>query len=160
MSLFVEGMKCRLCGQPMTSNQSILGFQPFVANERDRLHLFHDGVFHESCVEKHPLGLEARRWNKKAIESGSPEMRRSFVTNKPITDLSDYLPVGFLTSDEKNPLYEFNFAHFSKSELRTWNRLDELTETLRREQESGNVAGRGIDWIISELRQIQENCSA
>lgn len=156
MSVFVDGMECRLCGKPMSSNDKLKAFGPFVSNDADPLSVFHDGTFHLDCFENHPLAQDAVKLYELVEANGKPEKRVSFITGALIDDPTDYLPLGHLTSDEGDKLYEFNFAHFRKSELAGWERLDELVLLLSSAKDSEQIKGRGIDWIIEQLKSIQE----
>ena len=68
MALFIPGMKCPICQQPILGDHSRRLFPPFITDEKDPLYVFHDATVHEECFQRHPLAsqaLERLRVNKK-----------------------------------------------------------------------------------------------
>ncbi|MDO8543897.1 MAG: hypothetical protein Q7S40_25925 [Opitutaceae bacterium] len=59
MAIFIEGMTCHFCGQPMRRDSDRISFSPFVVSQLDPLWVFSDGSFHAECVRGHPLGNQA-----------------------------------------------------------------------------------------------------
>lgn len=57
MAIFVQGMKCPLCQQPITRDQARRLFPPFVKDEREPLFVFHDATVHEDCYRRDPRFL-------------------------------------------------------------------------------------------------------
>ena len=122
-----------------------------MTNEIDPLFIFHDGVFHEACFARHPLKDAAIERYASVETHSNPETWHSFISGLLIDDPTDYLPVGHLTDDEGSPLFEFNFAHFRRSELKEWDRLTELIDLLTASKERGELAGVATDWLLDQL---------
>lgn len=55
MALFIPGMTCPLCGQPITKEEPRRMFPPFVKSQSDPLYKFHDATVHERCFRQDPL---------------------------------------------------------------------------------------------------------
>jgi hypothetical protein len=147
-------MACKLCGNPITRAEDWRGFPPFVTNEADRLYEFSDSNLHIECFQRHPLAREAEHRLSLVRESSLLENRRSYISGKAITDHDDYIPMGYITANKSDPLYEFNLKHFSKSELKTWPKTTWLIEQLRRLASSGEFKGMAIVWLIDQLDQL------
>ena len=122
MALFISGMECSLCCQPITNENELIAFGPFVANRRDPLYVFSDAVFHRACFERHSLSEKAIQRHKDVVQHGGYERLRCVVCNEIITDPDEYFYVGFLTDDPTNPLFEFNYIQFHVSHFLSWNR--------------------------------------
>src|SRR5438270_18446 len=60
MAVFIPGMPCGLCGQPIQPHrgQDVISFRPFLSNQLDALWEFSDCVFHAACFETHPLAQQ------------------------------------------------------------------------------------------------------
>jgi hypothetical protein len=54
MAIFVTGMKCPLCNQPIARDQARRLFPPFVKDAGDPLFVFHDATVHEDCLLRDP----------------------------------------------------------------------------------------------------------
>jgi hypothetical protein len=54
MAIFVPGMKCPLCHQPITRDEPRRLFPPFVKDAGDPLFVFHDATVHEDCYLRDP----------------------------------------------------------------------------------------------------------
>ena len=72
MAIFVPGMKCPLCHQPITRDQARRLFPPFVKDPRDPLFVFHDATVHEDCFLRDPRAqaVEAAMALRKKVPVG------------------------------------------------------------------------------------------
>lgn len=61
MAIFIPGMKCPLCKNPITAEEGRRLFPPFVTDPRDPLFVFHDATVHEACFARHPLSKDVER---------------------------------------------------------------------------------------------------
>jgi hypothetical protein len=126
MALFMPGMPCAFCGHGMLRRYDIVMFPPFVANAKDPLIAFSDGVFHRACFERHPLADRARRRRDEATAMLAPDKRICVVCGDRIRNPDDYFTLGFLTDDATSPLFEFNYLRAHRSHLSSWPRYAEL----------------------------------
>ncbi len=154
--MFIVGMKCPLCGEPINSEDERVGFSSFVANEADPLHIFSDATFHRACFLKHPLSDKARSRYNVALESAQPANRICYVSGSLITNSEDYLTSGHLTDDQTNPLLRYNFAHFSRSALAGWKGLSSFIHQLEAFERSDEWKGKALGWFIGELKKYQK----
>lgn len=154
MAIFVSGMPCGICGEPMESAEEVHGFPPFVYNQKDPLHLFSDGVFHKACLENHPLGQAALRRVQLHIDNNKPANRVCRITGEQITDPDDYFSLGYLTDNLDSELSKWNYAHFKKSSLERWSEIKTLIGFLEELRDSGEWEMSGINWIIDELKSF------
>jgi hypothetical protein len=151
MALFVPGMSCPLCGQPIKPDEERTLFSPFVANENDPLRVFHDGVFHTVCVRKHPLGPKALAMQDELLKKTAPQNRRCSISGRMITDPDRYLSMGVLTSDPNDPLYRFNFAQFDRVALADWPERKTLAGLICDALASGRMKGKAIEWLHQQI---------
>jgi hypothetical protein len=59
VAIFVPGMRCPLCHQPIARHQARRLFPPFVKDPQDALYVFHDATVHEDCYLGDPRFLVA-----------------------------------------------------------------------------------------------------
>lgn len=132
-----------------------VNFSPLVVNELDPLSVFSDAVFHAACVHKHPLGSKALSMYSELRAKTSPSNRRCIASGRLITEPDRYIGVGILTSDEKDPLYCFNFAQFDRAALVSWPGRKQLAALLADALESGRLKGKGVEWLRSQIENPQ-----
>ena len=149
MALFVSGMKCPICGKPM-SPKDIVSFPPFVANELDPLWIFNDRSLHESCFRSHPLSDQANARLNRVEGSTGPGRRRCEVCNQQVTDPDNFLPLGFLS--ESPPLSAFNLLTFHRTCFAHWPRSRELADLIRAALSDGTVRGSAYDRLLGEIQ--------
>lgn len=149
MAVFIPGMKCPLCGQPINRGDEYIMFGPFVANENDPLWLFSDGVFHAACVHRHPLGTKAVALHEEFVRRGVD--RRCSISGALVTDPNRYLGLGVLTSEVNDPLYRFNFARFDRVALADWPERKTIAAMLGDALASGRMKGKGIEWLYRQI---------
>lgn len=159
MALFVPGMLCRLCGQPMTAEHEIVMFRPFVPNERDPLFQFSDVVLHASCFRQHPLSEKAVKLHERAIQSSRPGNRVCIVCGQAILAPDDYFGAGLVSSNPASPLFEFNFVQLHCSHLSQWDRFEDFRRLVSRIQDSdawegpriafGSPPHRDLRWVAA-----------
>jgi hypothetical protein len=153
MAIFLPGMKCPLCGQPINRGDEYLMFGPFVANENDPLWLFSDGAFHAACVRKHPLGTNVVAFHEESLRRTAD--RRCSISGALITDHNRYLGMGGLTSDSNDPLYRFNFAQFDCAALVDWPERKAFAALLTDALTSGRMKGKGVEWLRLQVENPQ-----
>ncbi len=136
MALYIPGMICALCGKPMNAGDDITGFSSFVANRKDPLFLFSDGVFHTACFQRHPLSDKAqRRWAETRSRIG-PGGRICVVCHQAILNPDDYFTLGHLTDDPASPIYEFNFFQAHRRHLLVWEKYASMRSLVEEFQSS------------------------
>ena len=119
---------------------------PFVANEYDPLHLFHDGAVHMDCVRRYPLGQMALAMHDALLVSAAPQNRRCSISGQLITNPERYVGMGLLTSDPDDQLYRFNFAQFDLAAMMDWLERKVLAALLGDALTYGRIKGKGIEW--------------
>src|SRR5258708_331656 len=117
MALFIPGVPCAICKQPVAAGDQTL-FPPFTGNQADPVYKFSDGVAHEKCY------CEAPEWE--AVESvlaRLDEMRRNkvcVICHQPILHSDEYFALTLLSDDPTNALSLWNFTWFHRSCLPKW----------------------------------------
>lgn len=72
MALFMDGMCCPICGQPMTDRQDIIGFTA-VFSGNPLVRRLDDGVCHRACLGRWEFRDEfVRAWNRVAMYGLGP----------------------------------------------------------------------------------------
>lgn len=153
MAIFINGMKCPLCGEPMFADQSVRMFKPFVSNPDDPLVVFNDATVHETCFLNDKRAVAAERRYKAFLDANAPASRVCRASGKLITDPDDYFALGFLTDDPSEPLHEFNWAHFSKDALGRWRERESLLALLDTARSNPKMHRAGIEWLIAEIQR-------
>lgn len=126
MAIFVAGMLCVVCREPIQTADECVIFPPFVANRNDPLVVFHDGVVHRACLQDHPLGGDAVRRSNEVVERGAPAARQCAVCLDVITNPDDYFGTGYLADPGSDPVAEFNYLHLHLSHFLRWDRAEEF----------------------------------
>jgi hypothetical protein len=151
MAIFISGVPCRLCGEPMSSAQDVVMFGAFVANQAAPLLLFSDGSFHAACFQRHPLADAALARYQECQERISPSKRICIACERLITDPDDYLGVGHLVDDPAHPLNSLNYAHFHRTCLPRWPGVQGLLKELETLNVSGTWKGAALEKLIGEI---------
>ena len=140
MALFIAGMECPVCHEPIGREDDYRGFPPFVRDRADPLYVFHDATVHVHCVEQHAFARElAHTMNR--IELSRSGHASCVVCHGPIGSPGELLTTGYLTSDKSNPLFELNFINFHRSHLQQWPRRAEFSRLVRTLEESPTWEG-------------------
>lgn len=165
MALFIPGMPCIVCGQPMMASGDVMMFAAFVANRADPIFEFSDAAIHKTCFDQHPLSMEAKRWHDEAIHRAGPGKRICVVCGAVITEPDDYFGTGLLSHDASSPLFEYNFVHLHRSHAARWSGLHKLQERIAAAHSSGTWQGSmlrfgspptdAVRWISDEGSQAE-----
>ncbi len=137
----------------MTDSAEVLGFPAFIANKKDPLHLFSDGVFHRLCIDSHPLSDELACRYEAWRAANRPAARICIASGAPITDPDDYIGLGFLVSSSTHELYPFNWAHFSRRAFNEWPQRSALIAAIEKLPESGEWDRDSVRQMLAELAQ-------
>ena len=154
MATYIAGMRCAISGRLIESVKEAVAFPPFVANEADPLYVFSDAVVHADVFRTHPLAADAQARVEEARQRTAPSNRRCFICNQPITDPDNYMGLGYLVGDRSSPLSRFNYAHFHRSCLATWQGLSELIREIEKLDSSGAWKGEALKRSIASLRSV------
>ena len=139
MAIFLEGMRCGLCGKAMYESDKLISFPAFVANPQDPIYPFSDATVHSTCLETYPSGQEAL-FQFDFIKSNFPIecMICGLSVNKPAEDTR----AGFLYLEQEvirlphlvySPLssaYNYNFAVFHRKCLPGWPERETLRSAI------------------------------
>lgn len=153
MALVFRGQtQCPICHRLILEGQSITAFSAFIWNQQDPLSIFNDAAFHDKCFKKHRLAEAATaRWNE-CKEYHASRNRLCMICRNSITDPDNYLGLGYLTEEDDQPLFFFNYAHFHLSCLKNWSALSQLIKDLEKFDQSGKWKG---DYLRQLLIQLQ-----
>lgn len=155
MSILTKGMKCRICGRPMSAKQSLVYFSPLVTDPNHPLNFFSDGTFHRACVDNHPEGSAALSFQKMLNEHSEPANRICCITGALIENFDDYFGVGFLTDDRNYAAFEYNCMHFSRKALSSWPRFNQLLSSLVELSAARNDLDFGLLRLIKNLELVR-----
>ncbi len=120
-----EELICNLCGMSLQNEKEIYSFPAFVANAKDPMFYFNDQSFHLECL-KSANGRKAIELSEKCLASIKPMNRICEVDGKLIILQEDYLFIPLLTSNEKDPLFKFNYLTFNRKNLNKWIKRNEF----------------------------------
>jgi hypothetical protein len=150
--IFYGKTLCPICGKPIKKGQEIIAFPPFISNEFDPLVFFNDAAFHKGCFNDHPIAYKAQWVHSQVREHSAPRNRMDAVTGELIQNPDDYLGLGYLTDDESNPLFRYNFLHFNRKYLSKWEELPKFVEVCHDVKESGYWKGIGLDRVLEIMQ--------
>ncbi len=74
------------------------------------------------------------------------------VCGNEIGDPDEYFTLGFLTEDEKSPLFRFNYTQLHRSCIARWRDVLEVIQLLEECQASGLWGGSSLARLIEELQ--------
>jgi hypothetical protein len=152
MALIFPGKTiCPICRKVIEQHQNFVAFPPFVANELDPLRVFNDGAFHTECFQNHPLQAQAVAWREEYRRAMETNYRICHICQRLIENPDEYFALGYLTSDNKQPLFPYNYLQFHQECLKNWPELAFVYEHLANLKQAGNWKGRAIDWLLDEL---------
>jgi hypothetical protein len=152
MALFISGKTCKICQKPIENQDDLILFPAFVSNENDPLRLFSDGAFHKTCFLKHPLAGRAEAQLQNFSTRMGPGHRKCAVCNLEIVEPDNYLPTGYLTDDQTDPLSTFNYLHLHRTCLTNFQPRQSLIGQLKARLDSGEWKGRGLEWLVMTLQ--------
>jgi len=135
MTLLLLGRTaCPICGKVINKEDAFYGFTSFVANILDPLYFFSDNVYHRECLLNKEYGKKAILYSDLRYLKTRPENRKCVVTGALIEKQDEHMWIGYLTSDEKSGLHQFNFTNINKLNLSMWPKreycLNELIKLL------------------------------
>ncbi len=150
MALFIPGMHCAICAQPVASSNEAVLFPPFCANKADPLYILSDAVIHEACGECDPRVGHVKQRLEEAKRKTSD--RRCLVCGETITDYEDYVAFGFLIDDHDHPLYRYNYVQFHRMHLSDWNALQSAISHIEELDASEGWMGDSLKQLLTALR--------
>jgi hypothetical protein len=151
MAIFISGMICPICSQPIEGTDEFVAFPPFVENEIDPLWIFSDSVLHQKCFDEHPLSTQALL-RYEVTRKLRVRPKTCVVCKMDVTTPDDYFVLGHLTDDINDPLFEYNYTQFHLSHLSQWADLDLICALITEARRSGKMKGKGVDWMLSRLQ--------
>lgn len=138
MALFLaETSACPLCKQIISDHEEQYAFPAFVPNSIDPLQLVNDATCHLKCLKVHENGRKAMDLAALFLEKISPGNRICAVGGNRIENPADYIFIDLLTSDENDPLFEYNFLTFDKNNLIRWKEREKFIKELQAFRDSG-----------------------
>lgn len=124
--LILNKTSCPICNCNIMDYDDFFTFPSFVINKKDPLYFYSDMSFHSKCLEKEPLGLISKKFAKMFERAIRPEFRVCIIGGGYINNQNDHIFIDYLTSNENDFLYQFNFAHIDKNNLHKWEKKNEL----------------------------------
>lgn len=160
MAIFIPGICCALSGRPIGSVSEAVMFPAFVANEADALFVFSDAVILAEVFRTHPLAVDAQTRLEECLQRTAPNNRHCYVCNQLITNPDNYVGLGHLGENRSSPLDQFNYAHFHRSCLATWQGLPGLVDEIEKLDRSGAWKGEALKRLVAALRSADVSSSS
>ncbi|HVU55803.1 MAG TPA: hypothetical protein VHD83_12155 [Puia sp.] len=158
MSILLLGKStCRICGLTINEGDQYYCFPAFVINISDELFLFSDNNFHLDCLNRHKSTESAKKYADLFIEKIKPQNRICLITGKKIINQEDHIYIGYLTSNDKDYLHQFNFTHVCKSSLYSWESRKQLVEELIKLKNSGKWKESNGQNYLENLIKVMDN---
>jgi len=147
---------CPVCHMQLEENDSLFSFPAFVSNTRDPFCQFNDASFHLNCLQQHELGNSAIQFAEKCILETRPENRICAVGGNIIENESDYIFMGLLSSNEKEPLHRFNFLSLDKRNVGRWadrNDFIAIASEFKAQEKWQDLSDfKFLDYLIDKLK--------
>jgi len=137
----------------MDSREELVTFSPFVVNAADPMRLFDDAALHWACFDRHPLAGKVREFMALLPGKESIGNFNCAVCNQHLVYSTDYMNMGLLISDEKVPLYVFNFTKLHQSHLPDWPQLEIFAALIQEGLDNGRLKGYGITHLMGVLNE-------
>lgn len=159
MSIFIDGMKCKICEKPVLADQKRVSFGSLVdhRNSPDPLGFFSETTFHLDCVENAAYGPEALA--EQAARNASPripvcsicnqkiEPDFSLPTREAIDRIEDELITIPIAAAIRAPFSPSRYGQsFHRSCLEREGRMEELIDSIRA------LADKG--WLELEVQKL------
>jgi hypothetical protein len=151
----MEGLsRCALCKEVLDEGKPYTGFPPFISNPKDALWAYNDAGLHIDCIEKDPFGKTALAF-------------REWIFNNPLSKsvcAVDGLPIGYnnffgvavLTSDDKEPLFQYNFLTLNKKNIPQWKDRGKFIGLLKKINDEGKWEDfMSLGYLDKLIRQLQ-----
>ena len=142
---------CPICGTTICSDQNAICFPAFVSNELDPLIGFSDTAFHKECILQHPLGHNAILMSDIMKHKSIPKNWQCDYCKQSITSPSDYFSFGYLTSNEADPLFAYNYVQLHQSCLAQWPKRLHVKQLLENLNDASRWKGKSLQWTINQL---------
>lgn len=153
MALFIEGIKCAICGKKILSNDSKIMFPPITSDIDSKFYIFSDATVHTCCFEKHPLRRDFENLLREITENSSLSKRICIVCKKEITDPDDYFDTNYITDKQDDPLYKFNYKKMHKSCIHCWKEAIELLIILNNYRNVHGMLPRNLRYMYDILNK-------
>lgn len=144
--VFLGSTKCDLCWEVLNVADQIVTFPNEIQNKLDPLYSFNDQVYHLTCLmnslQLKDIDLFLKQY------SLFKRTRICVVCKQLITNPDEYLNLGFLTTDSKNPLFNYNFLEFHREHFNQWSEKREMLSHLRQQKDNKLWSGNSLDWIF------------
>lgn len=120
MAIIIENQtRCPLCNDVLNKSRKYILVPPLISNKLDDLFIFSDTGVHVDCLDKSPIKENLFK-QINLHDQYLNRMKLMMINYKP----NNIIGFNLLTSDEKEPLYKYNYCIFSKQELLAWKELD------------------------------------
>ncbi|SEW52503.1 hypothetical protein [Chitinophaga arvensicola] len=144
--VFLGSTTCDLCGEVLNVDDHMVAFPNAIQNELDSLYGFNDQVFHLTClmssVQWQSIDLFLKQYSlfkATKICVGCKQL---------ITNPDEYLNLGFLTTDVRNPLFNYNFLEFHREHFNQCSEKKEISAHLQQQKDDKLWRGNRLDWIF------------
>jgi len=128
---------------------------PCIPNEADELWKFNDSVSHESCFTVDPAAQRAKARFEELYAKNGPGMHRCTVCKQDITDVNEYITMGYLGEATSDPLHMWNYAQFHKRCLGRWPELGSVIAMAEERLRSGWWKGKALLGLVQRLKELQ-----
>jgi len=154
MGLFVEGMLCQICGQPIVGRQEITSLPSLGSDTNDPLFVYGDCTFHTGCIARLGVYPEIQERVNRIVEMTRNRPPKCDICGQPIQHWNDIVAFTRLTSETSGILSGFCYKQFHKQCLKHDDRLPDLTLALRRLHSSGEWGGEQLELWLSDIDHL------
>ena len=153
--IFIKGMECPLCNNKINDTDEMIGFPPITSNKKDPLWIISDSAIHKVCYDNFLYKNEMEKvLNLYANSMKTKKRNKCDICNEQIIDPDEFFTLGYLTFNENDELYKFNFFKLHKKCISQIKDVHKLLNLLENFKLNSDCYGEGLNYFI---RTIEEN---
>lgn len=118
--IFLGYTKCPLCGEVIMEGDVYTLFPYLISNMKDPLFPIGDTGVHMNCLRESSIEEKAFHYREEYHKYRPSPSSRCIVDGLLITDPSDIIFFGLLTSNSMEELHEYNFLVINRKNLKIW----------------------------------------
>lgn len=135
MAIITDSSTCGICNNPV-SRGDLVAVRPFTRNRQDPLFPFSGRIFHQQCLEAHPLFPQIESASKGRAERMNAGSHVCTVCGQAIVG-GEGRTTDLMSVDPAHPLFEYNYLFFHTEHVKDWTGLQEFEEAVCRASELG-----------------------
>jgi hypothetical protein len=148
---FANKSKCSLCNGVIFETDERTSFGSMIVSTKSKYFKYSDRNFHTACMKKTGNFEKMAVLAKSYRERIAPQGRICYIDGTLITDVNDWVFIGYWTDEETTLLHSLTFQSFKLSNLREWLLLGPFISELESLRMKTSSLDRYITPILEKL---------